>query len=140
MRSHQLLIVAIVLLFALASGAAFTGTLSFLKDAPIAEFKERDIEMMKSAANALLQDGEEGSAREWKNSETGNSGRLEISADFETPDGRRCKRLLVINRAKTVQSQATYSLCRDAEGNWTLDEQAKPRNQNTDKEGRKATA
>lgn len=106
--------------------AVQAGTLSFLKDAPIAEFTAADLDMMKQAAAALLDEGEAGAVREWKNSQTGHSGRLEVKSTFRTGDGRVCKQLSVENRAKEKASHATYPLCKGPDGAWMMDEQAVP--------------
>jgi surface antigen len=110
-----------------AATSVAAGTLNFLKDAPIGSFKTADIEMLKQAVQAMLDDGDTGAAREWKNAETGNSGRVENRASFKAADGRPCKRLHVTTRTPTAEQQVVYLVCRDEDGRWKLDETAKPR-------------
>ncbi len=107
------------------------GNLSFLKDAPTASFDKTDIGLMKTAAREMLEEGDVGAVREWKNAETGHSGRIEVRKVFETTDGRRCKRLRVINRAKSEEAYVTQPLCRGPEGEWMRDESAEPRSSKT---------
>jgi surface antigen len=126
MRFDPLLRSLVILSFIVPTGGVSASTLSFLKDSPIGHFNEVDVKLMKSAATTLLDDGDKGAAREWKNTATGNSGRIEVKASFETADGRKCKRLLVINRAKDVEGRATYPVCKAPDGSWRLDESAEP--------------
>ncbi len=116
---------ALAMLVLIASDAS-AGNLSFLEDSPVSFFTERDVELMMAAADEALSDNSRDATRDWKNSETGNFGRMEVLGAFKAPDGRLCKRLRVTNNAKAVESRATYSLCRSADGVWRVDQAAKP--------------
>jgi hypothetical protein len=123
--AHQRCALALAALVLLAS-QAFAANTSFLKNSPVSYFTERDFELMMVAADEVLADDGRGATREWKNSETGNFGRMEVLSAFNAPDGRLCKRLRVTNNAKAVESRATYSVCRDASGAWMVDAATKP--------------
>jgi hypothetical protein len=123
--SHHWRAAALATLVLLPS-QAFAANTSFLKNSPVSYFTERDFELMMAAADEALADEGRGATREWKNSETGNYGQLEVLGAFKAPDGRLCKRLRVTNNAKAVESRATYSVCLDASGTWMVDAAAKP--------------
>jgi len=84
------------------------------------------VRMMRAAAEDLLREDSKGASREWRNDKTGNSGRLEILDVFTSEDGRRCKKLLVVTRAKSQEQQSVYPLCAAPDGRWLIDTEAAP--------------
>jgi hypothetical protein len=115
---------------ALLSAVAVVGSASnmdFLKDAPVGQFKEEDMRMLRAAAAQLEQENVKGAAREWRNEATGNSGRLEILAVFTSEDGRHCMKLLVITRSKSAQQRSEYPVCAGTDGRWLIDTEAAPK-------------
>jgi hypothetical protein len=118
-----------VLLAVMSVQAAVGGAtnLGFLKNAPIGQFKEEDMRMMRAAVDELLREDTKGASREWHNDKTGNSGRLEILEVFTSEDGRRCKKLLVVTRAKSQEQQSAYPLCAAPDGRWLIDTEAAPK-------------
>ena len=114
-------------LFLAPSGVGAATNLGFLKNAPIGQFKEEDMKMMRAAADDLLREDTKGASREWHNDKTGNSGRLEILDVFTSEDGRHCKKLLVVTRAKSQEQQSSYPLCAAPDGRWLIDTEAAPK-------------
>jgi surface antigen len=126
MRSHARR--ALLLTLGLAHAAVGSATnLGFLKNAPIGQFKEEDVKMMQAAVEDLLREDTKGASREWRNDKTGNSGRLEILEVFTSEDGRHCKKLLVVTRAKSQEQQSAYPLCAAPDGRWLIDTEAAPK-------------
>ena len=121
------LVVATVLSTLAAVGSA--SNMSFLNDAPLGQFKEEDMRMMRAAAADLIREGVKGAARDWRNEATGNSGRFEILSVFTTADGRQCMKLLVITRAKSGEQHSKYPVCAGADGRWLIDTEAAPKPQ-----------
>lgn len=121
-------LVASTLLSTLAAvGSA--SNMSFLKDAPIGQFKEEDMRMMRAAAADLIREGVKGATRDWRNEATGNSGRFQILSVFTSADGRQCMKLLVITRAKSAEQQSKYPVCAGPDGRWLIDTEAAPKPQ-----------
>jgi hypothetical protein len=126
MRSQARRVVVLTLLLAQAAVGGATN-LGFLKNAPIGQFKEEDMRMMRAAAEDLLREDAKGASREWHNDKTGNSGRLEILDVFTSEDGRHCKKLLVVTRAKSQEQHSAYPLCAAPDGRWLIDTEAAPK-------------
>ncbi len=118
-------LVTAALLSAAVVGSA--SNMDFLKDAPLGQFEEEDMRMLRAAAAQLAQENVKGAAREWRNEATGNSGRLEILSVFTSEDGRHCMKLLVITRSKSAQQRSQYPVCAGADGRWLIDTEAAPK-------------
>lgn len=98
---------------------AGAGNLSFLDRSTVSSFKEQDVKLL---------DSEDTSASgSWKNPKTGNSGDIAVTGQFTSTDGNSCKRLKVLNRAKTSESTARYILCQVPGRGWLLNPEAKPK-------------
>ena len=123
-QTRRAAFLAVMLTQAVMGGATNS---SFLKDAPIGQFKEDDMKMMRAAAEDLLREETKGASREWHNAKTGNSGRLEILEVFTSEDGRQCKKLLVVTRARSQEHQSSYPLCAAPDGRWLIDTEAAPK-------------
>jgi|KBSMisStaDraftv2_1062788.scaffolds.fasta_scaffold26503_3 surface antigen len=122
-QARRALLLALAMVHAAAGNATNFG---FLKNAPVGQFKEEDVKMMRAAADELLREDAKGASREWHNEKTGNSGRFEILDIFTSQDGRHCKKLLVVTRAKSQEQQSVYPLCAAPDGRWLIDTEAAP--------------
>lgn len=90
--------------------------LGFLKDAPISFFDEKDMAMLMEAIDAALNEEHARATREWKNPDTGNSGKAEVLRAFKNAAGTACKRLRVTNLVHNgVNGRATYTLCKETD-------------------------
>lgn len=124
-RAQWLAAVALVTGFVALSSAS-AGNLSFLDKSPLAYFKPDDMEMMHQNARKAL-DG--ANARQtWSNANTGASGWAQVRSEFKSTDGAACKRLRIVNKAKGLQSDATYTVCKSADRDWVINTDATPAN------------
>lgn len=114
----------------LASLAVAASDFGFvIEHMPLAHFDETDKAMMLEAARKVLESDEIAKPLKWSNSDTGNSGQLEVLNAFESTHGRSCKTLRIENRAGAMQNKSFYPVCRDSDGTWKIDSAAKPAGQ-----------
>ena len=106
--------------------AADSGNLDFLKNTPAYYFKPEDTALMKKNADQVLDSADPAARQEWSNPQTGASGLAEVRGQFTTTDGTPCKRLRVVNKVKGVESDATYTLCKDPKRGWVVNVEAQP--------------
>jgi surface antigen len=91
----------------------------FLEFSPSAFFTEKDWELVKEAAEDLLDNHEDGKSVSWKNEETGYNGKLTVLntyADF----GTTCRRLRVFSDAIQVSATRLVNMCKNKEGLWKI--------------------
>jgi hypothetical protein len=100
--------------------------LSFLAKSPVSYFKPADTDLMKKNAQAVLDAPESAAKQSWSNPKTGASGLAEVKAAFTTTDGTPCKRLRVVNKAKKLESEATYTFCKYQDRGWIVNADAQP--------------
>jgi len=124
-RAQRLAAVALVIGFTALSSAS-AGNLSFLDKSPLAYFKPDDTEMMRQNARKALDDAGGNAKHTWSNANTGASGWAQVRSGFKSTDGAACKRLRIVNKAKGLQSDATYTLCKSADGDWVVNTDATP--------------
>jgi len=124
-RAQYLAAVALVMGFTALSSAS-AGNLSFLDKSPVAYFKPDDMEMMHQNARKALDDAGGNAKQTWSNAKTGASGWAQVRSGFKSTDGATCKRLRIVNKAKGLQSDATYTLCKSADGDWVVNTDATP--------------
>lgn len=93
--------------------------IGFLDDAPIAEFNNKDIEMMLDALSTTLDTEADGVEVKWKNSKTGNNGTI-TPLNSTTQDGRDCRRTLLKTFSRTFSGSSQYLLCKDEDGEWKV--------------------
>lgn len=104
---------------------ASAGNLSFLADSPVAYFNSDDMELMRNSATKVLEAPDPNSKQTWSNAKTGSSGIAQVRGQFTASNGTPCKRLRIVNRARGLQSDATYTVCKSAEG-WIFNADAAP--------------
>ena len=104
---------------------AFAGNLSFLADSPLGHFNSDDMALMRENANKVLEAPDANSQQSWSNAKTGASGLAQVRSQFTASNGTPCKRLRIVNRVKGLQSDATYTVCRSADG-WVFNADAAP--------------
>jgi hypothetical protein len=116
--------------FALIAGCtavipASAGNLSFLADTPVAHFNADDMALMRETANKVLDAPEANSKQSWSNARTGASGLAQVRGQFTAANGTPCKRLRIVNQVKGLRSDATYTVCKSADG-WIFNADAAP--------------
>lgn len=110
---------ALIALLALTTAMpAAASNLGFLKQAPIANFTERDLDLANGALGRALRSPEPGSAFDWTNPDTKAGGKVTFVRAFER-DGRTCREVEIVNRAQGRTGKGNYSLCQVG-GVWKL--------------------
>ena len=119
--------VALALIAGFAAAiSAYGSNLSFLGKSPISYFKPDDMELMRQSAMKVLDAAEPNAKESWSNAKTGASGVAEVRSQFTATDGATCKRLRILNKAKGLESDATYTACKYADRGWVLNTDAAP--------------
>jgi surface antigen len=123
MTSESVLSVLFLLGVGLAAAPAdfvAAGNLSFLRDAPIAYFDEKDTALFKSTTFAVLEQARDGETRRWANDDTGNSGEVKVLRTL--PDANaKCRELQISNHAGGRSSTQHGTFCYDvSKARWTV--------------------
>ena len=109
-----------------AAAAAYGSNLGFLGKSPISYFKADDMALMRQSALKVLDAAEPNAKESWSNAKTGASGLAEVRSQFTATDGATCKRLRILNKAKGLESDATYTACKYPDRGWVLNTDATP--------------
>jgi hypothetical protein len=125
-RATYLAAAAAILAMPTALTPAFGGNLNFLGNSPLSYFKPEDMELMRQNAMKVLEDSSPTAKQSWSNPSTGVSGLAEVRGQFKATDGATCKRLRVANKAKGLESSATYTACNYPDRGWVLNTDATP--------------
>ena len=118
---------ALALLAGFAAAIPASGSnLGFLGKSPISYFKPDDMNLMRQSALKVLDAAEPNAKETWSNAKTGASGLAEVRSQFTATDGATCKRLRILNKAKGLESDATYTACKYPDRGWILNTEATP--------------
>lgn len=109
-----------------AISAVEAANMEFLKKSPASYFKPQDTDLMKQNANQVLDSADPAARQEWSNPKTGASGLAEVRGQFTATDGVPCKRLRVVNKVKSLESDATYTVCKYPKRGWVVNDDAQP--------------
>jgi len=109
-----------------AAITAYGSNLGFLGKSPISYFKADDMALMRQSALKVLDAAEPNAKESWSNAKTGASGLAEVRSQFTATDGATCKRLRIQNKAKGLESDATYTACKYPDRGWVLNSDAAP--------------
>ncbi|REE17795.1 MULTISPECIES: RT0821/Lpp0805 family surface protein [unclassified Paraburkholderia] len=110
------------LLLGAAIGAQ-AANLGFLNDTPISYMKQRDIDSVKKAVFAALNDKQDGETANWVNEGTGNSVKIDaaITMTSTAKEGdRTCRDLGVVLSAKGQSMNLRPQFCKQGSGTWQL--------------------
>jgi hypothetical protein len=105
---------------------ASAGNLSFLDNSPVSYFNPEDMDLMRQNAVTVLDAPDASSKQAWSNAKTGASGMAQVRGQFTATDGTPCKRLRIVNKAKGLESDATYTVCKYADRGWVFNADAAP--------------
>lgn len=106
-----------------ASGV-FASNYNFLHDAaPIADFKDTDIEMFQTAIQKALNEKKDGEKLAWKNKKTGNSGLVNPILTLDD-DLVNCRNVRIINKSKKNIAESRFKFCKQ-DGRWVAIEMLK---------------
>lgn len=105
----------ITIFFLTGAGSVSAQGLNFLQDAPIAKFKQADIDMLLKTLNQALDSGADGVPVTWANPSAGNSGSITPEKGSQVPDG--CRKARVESRHKQIHSTSHAVFCK-IDGKW----------------------
>jgi hypothetical protein len=105
---------------------ASAANLGFLDKSPISYFTPEDMELMRSNALKVLDATTETAKQSWSNAKTGSSGWAQVRQQFTSSEGDPCKRLRIVNKAKGLESDATYTVCKHSDRGWAMNADAQP--------------
>jgi len=105
---------------------ASAGNLSFLADSPVSYFNPEDMELMRQNSLKVLDASGANTKQSWSNAKTGASGWAQVRQQFTASDGTPCKRLRIVNKARGLQSDATYTVCKYPDRGWVANADAAP--------------
>lgn len=105
------------LLYVASLGAAGLG---FLKDSALVALTDADRKLQLETALRVLDGPGMQESSEWKNPESGSSGRVEAQGKFTAEDGSYCRKLSLQTRANGVESQFSFPVCKDPHGQWFI--------------------
>jgi len=92
---------------------------SFLRDAPLAYFTDKDWSLFRDTLNRALNEGPDGAAQRWSNPSSGASGEV-TPLNTQEVNGMTCRETRLVNRAQGLSAQGDYLLCKAADGEWTI--------------------
>lgn len=114
---YKILLIVISLL---AANTTLASTWGFLKDAaPIADFTEEDLSILKQNVNNALNSKADGEKLRWKNPNTGHAGLLNPLSSYEK-DGQKCRKLRIINKAGEKIAETFFHLCKQQNAEWKV--------------------
>ena len=111
-----------LLLLAASTALPLTGysaNMRFLEFSPSGFFTEKDWDLVRDAAQDLLDNHKDGATVTWKNDENGFNGTLTLIntyADF----GTTCRRMKVFSDAIQVSATRIVNMCKNKEGLWKI--------------------
>ena len=111
---------------ALSVFAVHAANLSFLNNSPVSLFQQEDVDLMTENARKVLDSSDPAAKQSWSNPKTGASGFAQAKGQFTSSNGLPCKRLRVMNKARNLQSDSVYTLCKSADRGWVIDTDARP--------------
>ncbi len=91
----------------------------FLEFSPSAFFTEKDWELLRTAAQDLLDNHKDGESMSWKNAESGYNGKLTVLKTY-AEFGTTCRRMKVFSDALEVSATRIVNMCRNKEGVWKI--------------------
>jgi surface antigen len=92
---------------------------SFLRDAPLAYFTDKDWSLFKDTLYKALNENTDGAAGQWSNASSGSSGEVTPLSTREV-NGMTCRQTRVVNRAQGLSATGEYLLCKTTDGEWTF--------------------
>ena len=102
---------------------AHAANLGFLNDTPISYMKQRDIDSVKKAVFAALNEKQDGETATWVNEGAGNSVKIDaaITMASTAKDGdRTCRDVGVVLSAKGQSMNLRPQFCKQGSGTWQL--------------------
>lgn len=117
--SRQLAIVLALCAFG-ATPAVRAANKSFLHGTALVNLRDSDRKLQNEAALQALEDPDTNALREWKNPESGHSGRAQSSGHYKSEDGLGCRKLKLWTQAKGIENQFAFPVCKTQDGAWFI--------------------
>jgi surface antigen len=114
---HSLPLMLVLILLAPQAGAV---NWMFLEYSPSSAFTEEDWHLVSELGERALESFSDGQTEEWNNPASGNSGSVTTVKSYTDADGRSCRQLKVVERAKAMVEESRVDLCKQADGGWVL--------------------
>lgn len=92
----------------------------FLSDTALVYLGESDRRLQGEAALQALEDADPKASREWKNPESGYSGRAQSFGNYKSEDGLHCRKLKLRTQARGIDSQFAFPACKGQDGSWFI--------------------
>jgi surface antigen len=90
-----------------------------LKYSPVADFTDRDFELLRKAGREALDASSDGDTREWRNPETGAHGTVKPLSTYEA-EGATCRRVEIFNAGSGSSGTSRFDFCRQPDGTWKV--------------------
>ena len=107
-------------LLMMTPGVAFSANAGFLNDTAITALTDADRKIQLDTALVVLESADPKSTKEWQNPTTGSSGRIETLGNFKSEDGLHCRKMKLFTRAKGIESQFAFPVCKKVTGEWFI--------------------
>lgn len=105
---------------ALLPGVVAALPTDILGNSPLLKMSDADKKLQYDAVLDVLESSDARAVREWENSSTGFTGRVEAQGDMTSSEGLRCRRLQLRTQVRGLQSQFAFPFCKDARGQWFI--------------------
>ena len=109
-----------ILVAALLPGMVAALPTDILGNSPLLHMSDADKKLQYDAVLDVLESSDVRAVREWENSSTGFTGRVEAQGDMTSSEGLRCRRLQLRTQVRGLQSQFAFPFCKDAQGQWFI--------------------
>jgi hypothetical protein len=96
----------------------FAGNLTFLSDTPLAALNDKDRELQRQAAFAVLDAENSLASKEWKNSQSGAWGEIRGLGNYRSDDGLHCRKIKIFTEAEHMKYESTFPVCKTSAGEW----------------------
>jgi surface antigen len=120
MRQASVISPLVCVLLTMTPGVAFSANAGFLNDTAITALTDADRKIQLDTALAALESTDPTSTKEWRNPTSGSSGRIETLGNFKSEDGLHCRKMKLFTRAKGIESQFAFPVCKNTNGEWFI--------------------
>ena len=93
---------------------------NFLDNSPLSALTDIDRQLQRDAALYVLESQDGHATREWRNPQTGFSGRIEGQGNLVSAEGLRCRNCICSQKAQGLRSSFAFPVCKDTGGNWFI--------------------
>ncbi|MCP4993077.1 MAG: hypothetical protein GY934_04715 [Gammaproteobacteria bacterium] len=91
----------------------------WLENSSVYEFTDRDWDLLRDAGLKALNQGKDGVAAQWTNSDSGHSGSITPLDTFER-EGMRCRITRFVSVSDIMTGRSEFLLCKIPSGEWKV--------------------